>query len=69
METFEQTLDDESIFSTISEKEPLNLQNFINSSFQNDEQSLEEMNKEDKQRYFVNKNILNESKNKKYNNK
>ena len=64
METFEQTLDDESSFSTISEKEPLNLQNFINSPFQNDEQSLEEMNKEDKQRYFVNKSILNESKNK-----
>ena len=53
METYEQTLGDELSNSSITEEEPLNLQTFINFPFPNDEQSLEEINKEDEERYFI----------------
>ena len=61
METREQTLEDERSNSTISEEESLNLQNFINFPFINEEQSLEEINKEDEERYFINHSQLSTS--------
>ena len=61
METREQTLEDERSNSTISEEESLNLQNLINFPFINEEQSLEEINKEDKERYFINHSQLSTS--------
>ena len=54
MEIYEQNLEDERSYQTISKINSLNLHNFINFPFQDDEQSSEENNKEDEKRYYVN---------------